>query len=768
MGKGKRRENSSTSKRAIMVILPIFLLSILSVASGQNLVRYVNPLTGTSAGVTLSAQGAKTKQSGNTIPAVCVPFAMTGWTPQTRPTERKCQPPYYYKDAYFSGFRGTHWISGSCTQDYASVTIMPETGRLQTDLAAYRCPMDHTKETATPYFYSLSLPRYGVLAALTATGRCSIMKFTTQKSDSLYLLVVPNSDKSKAFIKIDQKRHEIVGYNPAYRVYQGQGQPAGFSGYFVIRFQRPFSAAGTFTGTAVNAKDSLKDQEKEGAYAGFAIPKGSTLLVKAGTSFTSIEEARKNLAVEIPGWDFDKVKEKTKALWEKNLEKIKVKGGTETEKKIFYTALYHTMQQPRLFNDADGTYPKFSQQYHLATLKKGNYYGDFSMWDIYRAELPLYEILSPPLINDWVRSMILKGQQGGWLPIFPCWNNYTSEMIGDHVLEFIASAYLKGIKDYDAGEAYRLMRHNAFDSPSQADYIDGKGRRALTSYLKYGFVPLNDKVPHAFHSNEQVSRTLEYAYDDYSVAQMAKSLQKKDDYKILMKRAANDKNVFDPSVGLMNGRYSDGRWHAPFYPDNGMRFITEGTPRQYSFYVPQNIPGLATLMGGRSRLESELDTLFMDHHYNHGNEPDQEAPFLYDFTAHPWKSQLQVRKILHDEYTEGPGGISGNDDAGEISAWYIFASMGFYPVSPVSGRYLITSPLFDEVHLKVGETGTFNILTHKRSPKSIYIYKTTLNGRPYQKDYLLYSDIMQGGTFEVFLDDHPNHWGSKAADQPGR
>lgn len=717
-----------------------------------SLTQYVNTLAGTT-------------NNGNTIPAVGLPFGMTQWTPQTRPTERKCQTPYYYQDPEFSGFRATHWLSGSCTQDYGSVTIMPITGKLSTDINDYQCPLDHSKEIAKPYYYGYDLSKYNVYADVTATLRCGILRFKSNRSDSLYLLITPNSDKNKAFIKIDSKHHEIVGYNPAYRVYQGAGQPAGISGYFVILFQQDFSTVGTFSEQNISTSTTIKNQKNEGAFVGFKVTKGSSLIIKVGTSFTSIEAARKNLDAEIPDWDFDDVKNEAKATWEKKLKKIQVTGGTNKEKRIFYTSLYHTMQQPRLFNDIDGSYPKFSQQYKTGKLLKGNYYDDFSIWDIYRAEIPLYEILSPMEVNDWVRSLIIKGEEGGWLPIFPCWNNYTAEMIGDHAVDIIASAYLKGIRDYDIKEAYRVMRKNALDTPDTADYINGKGRRALTSYKKYGYVPMDDKVPYAYHSNEQTSRTLEYAYDDYGLALMAKALHKKEDYQAFINRAKNYRNVFDKEKGLMNGRYIDGSWYKPFFPDKGMVFATESTPRQATFYVPQDVPGLAKLMGGRDRLELALDSLFMKHNYDHGNEPDQQAPYMYNYTPHPYKTQYQVSKILATEYNDGPGGLSGNDDAGEISAWYILAAMGFYPVNTVSGAYLISAPIFDTVKISSENNRRFTIITHKESPQSIYIYKTTFNGRTYDKNYLTYKMIKQG-RFEIFLQDKPSTWGSDIKNQP--
>jgi predicted alpha-1,2-mannosidase len=343
------------------------------------------------------------------------------------------------------------------------------------------------------------------------------------------------------------------------------------------------------------------------------------------------------------------------------------------------------------------------------------------------------------------------------MPIFPCWNSYTAAMIGDHTASVIASAYRKGIRNYDINEAYRLLRQNAFTSPANyQDYIDGKGRRALQSYLKHGYIPMEDSVQEAFHKKEQVSRTLEYAYDDYAVAQIAKGLGKTADYNALMKRAGNYANVFDPAVGLVRGRYINKSWATPYNPDKKESFITEGTPRQYTFYVPQDVPGLVKLMGGRAKLEASLDSLFLKNEYWHGNEPGHQIPFMYNYTNAAWKTQEKVQQILSEEYSDGPGGLSGNDDSGQMSAWYIFAAMGFYPVNPVSGNYEISSSVFDRVTIKVAENKTFKITMHKSTEGVKYISAIKLNGKPYVKTYLQYADIMKGGTLEVYLTSRPS------------
>ena len=730
----------------VCYILSCFLFMSSYGQSSGPLLPYVQPLVGTAASTVAAnaIHGKGTEQYANTIPAVGIPFGMTQWTPQTRTSEKKCQPPYYYKDSLFSGFRGTHWLSGSCTQDYGSFTIMPVTGPLQADAADYAAPFSHAAELSSANYYKIKLERYRLLAEVTALARSGIMRFTAGKADSLRLLITPNSDRGTGYIHINREKNQVEGYNPAHRIYQGWGQPAGFNGYFVVRVKRKFAGAGTF-----------KTGGSTGAYVSWKLKKDESIIVRVGTSFTSLEEAEKNLEAEIPGQDFNAVKEQAARIWETALHKITVKDSSESAKTIFYTALYHTMQQPRLFSDVSGAYPAFDRQYETAHMPGRPYYDDFSMWDIYRAQLPLCEIIAPSLVGDFVNSLLVKGKQGGWLPIFPCWNNYTVEMTGDHAIAFIASAYLKGIRNYDTETAWQLMRKNAFDSPPPAEYLEGKGRRALKSYLKYGYIPLEDSVPDAFHKKEQVTRTLEYAYDDYALAMVAKALHKEDDYRALSARAQNYRHVFDTGVGFVNGRYANGSWYAPFTPDKRAAYITEGTPRQHTFYVPQDVPGLMQLMGGQRQFETALDSFFSQNEYWHGNEPDHQIPFMYNYTAAPWKTQQQVRKILAEEYTTGPGGLSGNDDAGQISAWYVMAAMGMYPLNPASGEYLLCAPLFDEITIQLEGNKTFRIVTRKETGDAKYIRSMKLNNQPYSKKHLDYATLANGGTLEIYLGNKP-------------
>lgn len=748
----------------------VITLPLIAPAQKTDVVQYVQPLSGSAASTTPSAtkHGAGTEKFANTIPAVGHPFGMTQWTPQTETSERKCLPPYLYKATSLSGFRGSHWLSGSCTQDYGSFAVMPVSGSLKTSVQDYATPFSHTDETTQPHYYSVLLRAYGIKAELTATARCGMMQFTALKADSVYILITPNSDRGKGFVKIDRVRREIYGYNPVHRLYQGSGKPAGFSGYFVVRFDEAWQSAGVFQDSAVSyTKDSVLNAEKIGAFAGFRVEEADRIRLRIGTSFTSIEAARKNLEAEVGTVDFALLAESAKEVWQKALGQVQIDDSSEKAKRIFYTALHHAMQHPRLFTDVDGQYPAFSKSYKTTRLVKGAYYDDFSMWDVYRAQLPLLQILKPSLVNDLVSSLIRKGQEGGWLPIFPCWNSYTAAMIGDHSTAFIASAYAKGIRGYDVQEAYRLMRKNAFTVAGDVEYKNGKGRRGMSSYLRHGYIPMEDEVLEAFHKREQVSRTLEYAFDDYALATVAKSLGETTDYEALMKRSRNYQNVFDASHNAVRGRYAEGGWYVPFNVDRKESFITEGTPRQYTFSVPHDITGLQKLMGGKAAFERSLDSLFEKGEYWHGNEPGHHIPFLYNYTASPWKTQQKVSRILAEEYGDGPGGISGNDDAGQMSAWYVFAAMGFYPVNTASNQYVLCAPLFAGLTLLLPNGKRFTITTVKSSANAYYIGSVRRNGRPYTKGYITHEDLLKGGTLEFLLQDTPNkEWALGKNDQP--
>ena len=713
-------------------------------ASSQSLVRYVDPLIGTGFASTpgaLKHSESVSENKGQTFPAVGRPFGMTQWTPETRTTEMKCVSPYYYTDTLITGFRGSHWMNGSCTQDYGSITLMPFSSELPDSLKSIPVSrFSHTHETATPYLYKVKLDDYDITAELTGTLRCGIMHFSYSGNKVNCLLIRVNSDEKQGKLWYDSRKNQIFGCNPVHRIYQGHGKPTGFSGYFVLEFSHPFR---------------LISPEDDNQAMIISFGNQKEIVIRIGSSFTGFEAAIRNLKTEITGWDIDKVAEETKNEWDKTLSKIIVSGGSEEDLIKFYTALYHCYQLPRIANDVEGTYQGFADDTLIHIADGFDYYDDFSMWDTYRALHPLLNIIEPERTTDMVRSLIAKAQQGGWMPVFPLWSSYTSAMIGDHAGAMIAEAFLKGNDDFDIETAYFYMRKNAFQSPPHDEYLDGKGRRALDSYIKFGYIPLEDSVWDAFHKREQVSRTLEYAYDDYALALTAKKLGRMQDYKTLLRRSKNYRNVFDENSGFVRGRFADGKWIDPFDPYSKQFYITEGTPYQYTWYVPHDLKGLIKLMGGKEMFLRRLNDFFTGGHYWHGNETDQQVPFMFAIAGDPSETEKLTREIIKTEYGTGPGGLSGNEDAGQMSAWLIFSMMGFYPVCPVSGEYVITSPVFDDIEIKLSGGSSFKIRCNRKDKNSVYIETIRRNGRRYDERYLSHREILKGGTYTFNITDKP-------------
>lgn len=708
--------------------------------------RAINTMVGTDYAVTSSVgrYGKGSEEHGQTLPAVLVPHGMDFWTPQTQDTEQKCLAPYYYRDSLFQGFRASHWLVGGCTQDYGSFTLMPMTGRLRLKTQERATPFSHRGELSHPYYYGVYLPREKLMTEMTATSRAAIFRFMPDESGEMHIVVNPNNDYHEGFVAIDSARQCVWGYNPVHRIYQGWGERAGFSGWFVVQFQRPFRRCGV--------RDTI-------AFVTLDVKAGEQVLVKAATSFTGIDGAWRNLLAEIPGWDFLGTRLALDSIWQDELRTINVEDSDEAKVTQFYGALYRTAFEPHAISDVDGRYPAFASGQPMmpdSASAGRTRYMDFSMWDIYRAESPLLLLLHPQLASDMIQSLGGMYREGGWMPIFPCWNSYTAAMIGDHAASLVADAVVKGLHrthPFDLQTVYEGLRQNAFQSPkTYQDYADGMGRRALKSWLRYGYIPLEDSVKEAFHTHEQVSRTLEYAYDDYCVAQVAKALGQKKDYDILMRRSGNWRNVMNPRLGWADARHSNGRWLGNRNLTERLPFITEGAVMHYSFYVPHDIPGLIQSMGGRKAFVQKLDTLFGFRHdgrrdtvnyYWHGNEPCHHIAYLYALAGEPWKTQQVVSNILHAEYLDVPGGLSGNDDAGQMSAWQVFSMLGFYPVCPGSADYVIGIPQFSRARM-----GRLMIETLGKGP---YIQHMTWNGKPYHSYLLTHEMIMSGGRLVVEL-----------------
>lgn len=719
--------------------------------SEKDFTQYVNPIIGTAPTTTESGlkHGGGTENNAMVQPSVTMPFGMTNWSPQTTNTEKKCTSSYYYNDTLITGFRGSHWLSGSCTQEYGSMAVMPVSGQLVCNPAKRGSSYDHATEISKPDYYKAELGTYRITAEMTATTRCGLLRFTFQNEGDGHIVVNPNSDEGQGFVQVIPEKNEIAGFNPVHRIYQGWGKPAGFSGYFVMRIEKTAGSYGVYSEDQIrNGINQLENLPNLGAYFSFKVKKGEQVRVKIGTSFVSIDQARKNLDTEIPDFDFETVQLNLKNRWNEILSKIEVETNNTDELVKFYTAMFHSFQQPRIYNDVDGQYPRFDGNDRTDTICDGNYYCDVSAWDTYRALHPLYNLIAPEYNADMAKSILTMGKVRGWVPIFPKWNSYTAAMIGDHAVSIVAEAYIKGTIDLTE-EEYQLMKHNATESPATfEEYVDGKGRRALPSYLKYGYVPLEDDVQEAFHKKEQVSRTLEYAYDDFCLAQVAKKRGKTDDYEYFAKRGQNYRNVFDPVVNNMNGRFANGTFTKDFDKNKKMFYITEGTPWQYNWYVPHDVEGLIELMGGKEKFNQTLDAFFADGQYWHGNEPGHQIPFMYTYSGESWKSTKEVRNILKTEYGTGPGGLSGNDDSGQMSAWYVFAAIGFYPVCPSLPEYAVSGPVYEKVTIKLGNGKTLVLSAPGNSEKNCYVKSIRFNGNVIYNYKFSHFDLMNGGTID--------------------
>ena len=696
----------------------------------------LNTMVGTAPANTKTAGlfGKGSEEHGQTLPAVLSPNGQNFWTPQTRDTEKNCVAPYYYTDSLFQGIRNSHWIVGGCTQDYGSFTVAALTGKLRLKPEERATRFSHADEISHPHYYAVRLPDEHLKLELTGASHAAMLRITPEQDGLVYVVVNHNSDEGEG--KIELKDHMVYGYNPVHRIYQGWGEPAGFSGHFLLHFEDDAIDSG-YDGSCVWM-----------AFQGKAY---QPIILKMASSFTDLAGAASNLFYHTEGCDFDSLAQRVADEWIKRLHTIDVEDPDTARVNQFYGALYRTSFLPREMSDASGRYPKFADG-SIVEPKDQNprkYYGDFSMWDTYRALHPLYTLIAPKESADMMQSLVTMYEEGGWLPIFPCWNSYTAAMIGDHCSVTLADAYIKGIRYFNAEKAYEGMRKNAFEMPaSYEDYKNGMGRRALESYLKYGYIPLEDSVKEAYHREEQTSRTLEYAFDDFAVAQMAKALGKDQDYMELMRRSENWRNVINPKTGYCDGRHQtsgDGSFlfdrhrqtkknRPQVFEDNTdfihfKPWITEGAACHYTWYVPQNVEGLIEVLGGPQKFEAKLDSMFTEGRYWHGNEPCHQIAYLYDFIGKREKTIEHVAYILDTEYNDTPGGLSGNDDAGQMSSWYIFSSLGFYPVCPATDRYMLAKPRFQKITLNLPEGRTFTI---------------TPNSLPTDRNYITHGEMVNG------------------------
>ena len=720
-------------------------------AGNATQVDWVNTFIGTGG----SSSGP---EYGGTMPLVATPFGMTDWTPQTR-QNRISVSSYAYEDSAISGFIGTHqpaiWMG-----DYGYLTLMPEMGDLNPTVEYRRLPFTHSDEVSTPYYYSVKMgadPVHRIVAELTATDHCAYMRFTYPQDKNGTVLVEATRTGTTGFVAVDAAHNEIVGYNPdRMDAYLSNLKLPNFKGYFVVRFRQPFRSEGVYQGVLPVAHRTEIQGDAVGAFAVFDTKASPTVEAQVGTSFISIDQARANLDAELPAWDFESKRDELKRKWNAKLSIAGIEGASEDERRIFYSSLYHALLYPKLFSEHGRYYSAFDDHVH-----DGVSYTAFSLWDTFRAENSLLTLFAPERIDGMVGALLQNYREGGWLPKWPN-PSYTNIMIGTHADSIIAEAIVKGFAGFDYKLAYEAVHKDAStppDADTTREWLDREpgvpyeARAGLTYAKKLGYIPA-DKV------SESASSTLEESYDDYAVAQVAKAVGNRADYAVFMRRSRDYRNLFNPARGFMQARNSDGSWASP------RAGWTEGDQWVYLFAPLHDIPGVISLLGGRDAFNSQLDEHFAGNHNHHDNEPSHHYGYLYDFGGQPWKTQEMVRRIAREAYSNSPNGILGNEDCGQMSAWYVFTALGFYPVNPAAAQYMIGSPMFARATLNLPNGRHFEIVADHNAPASPYIQSARLNGKPLRDPVITYRQIEAGGRLEFTMGPQPSRWAADWRPKP--
>jgi predicted alpha-1,2-mannosidase len=670
------------------------------------------------------------------------------------------------------------------------VLLMAATGPEETEAAKYASMYDHDLETATPYYYAVTLEKYDIR-----------VEYTVSHHAAFFRLTFPDGVPGHVLLAV-RTGGEIRLASPTL-VTGHEGATVGDS-YFYAEFSKPVSSSEALAEVGIAPERHWPESTGTGSgiMAGFTPTKGESVLIRVGSSYISVEQARQNLLGEIPAWNFDRTREEARAAWNRELGKITVKGGTEEERTIFYTALYRTLGQMNDITEDGKYYSGYDRQVHSANGR--HFYTNDGLWDTYRSAHPLQLLLDPERQVDMVRSYLLMYDQSGWLPTFPSVQGGQRLMTAHHTLALIADTYLKGYRDFDVEKAYAAMKNTAMGA-TLLPWRHGPLTSLDRVYLEKGFFPAlakgeqeTVKEVHPFEKRQAVSVTLETAYDDWCLAQMAKALDKQDDYAYFMKRAHNYQNVFDPRVGFMAPKSADGQWvlspeeFSPIWSggQGGRDYYTEMNAWTYTFHVQHDVAGLIDLVGGREKFVAKLDALFTEQYrgnppgggpggskfhflswfpdmtgligqYAQGNEPSFHIPYLYNYAGQPWKTQRRVREIMKIWYNAGPLGIPGDEDNGAESSWYAFSAMGFYPVCPGSPTYNIGSPIFEETRIARAGGKVFTITARNVSAVNKYIQSAELNGKPWNKPWFEHGDMEKGGALVLVMGPRPNTaWGS--------
>jgi len=699
-----------------------------------DLTRYVDPFIGTGG-------------HGHTFPGPTLPFGMVQLSPDTRLTGWDSCSGYHYSDNLIYGFTHTH-LSGTGIPDYGDVLFMPMVGLHSFDAKGtgpsnrgYANTFKHENESASPGYYRVKLDD-GLQVELTTTKRVGFHRYTFPEHTDVGNVILDLTHRDRvldSYLKIVDKQH-IEGFRRSSSWARNQIV------YFVADFSRPFQSVSTTALQGLNVKAAFR----------FDLP--DKILVKVGISAVSIEGARKNLKAELDGWEFDRVRKDAVEAWNTELNRIQVSGGDESQLKTFYTALYHADLTPNLFMDVDGQY--LGRDFKIHKAKGFDYYTVFSLWDTFRAAHPLYTILDQKRTSDFINTFLAQYREGGRLPVWELAANETDTMIGYHAVSVIADALAKGIQGFDRELAFEAMKHSA-----ELRHF------GLGAYIDRGYIAMEDE-------RESVSKTLEYAYDDWCIAMVARALGHMDDYNRYIQRAQSYKNVFDREAGFVRPR-TNGGWLAPFDPREVNFNFTEANSWQYSFFVPQDIRGLIELMNGEVNFVTKLDQLFIAEskttgheqaditgligQYAHGNEPSHHIAYLYDYAHQAWKTQYRVRQIMDDFYKATPDGLIGNEDCGQMSSWYVLSALGFYPVTPGSPTYAFGTPLFSEIKIHLENGRLFVIKANNVSRRNFYIQSAKLNGEPYHNVFINHADVTAGGELVFEMGGKPNQtWAREA------
>ncbi|WP_073852195.1 GH92 family glycosyl hydrolase [Pontibacter flavimaris] len=714
-------------------------------------VEWVSPLVGTDSKHSLS--------NGNTYPAIALPWGMNFWMPQTGKMGDGWG--YMYSADKIRGFKQTHQPS-PWMNDYGQFAIMPVTGKLRFDQDSRASWFSHKAEVAKPYYYSVYLADHDVTTEITPTERAASFRFTFPQTDSAFVVV--DAFDQGSYVKVIPGENKIVGYTTK----NSGGVPENFKNYFVIVFDKPFAYTHTWQDNALSNNLELQANHV-GAVIGFKTKKGEQVNARVASSFISPEQAELNLK-EIGNDDFETVKTKGKKAWNEQLSRVAVEGGTPEQISTFYSNLYRTLLFPRKFYEIDANGKTVHYSPYNGKVLPGFMYTDTGFWDTFRALFPFLNLMYPSVNAEIQEGLANTYKEGGWLPEWAS-PGYRNVMVGNNSASVVADAYLKGIRGQDIKALYEGMLKGA----NNEGPLTAVGRAGAAYYNKLGYVPYDVKI------NENAARTLEYAYDDFAIYQLAKALKRpKKEIKLYAKRAQNYRNLYDPSTGLMRGKNQDGTFQSPFNPFKWGDAFTEGNSWHYSWSVFHDVQGLIDLMGGKANFTAKLDSVFtlppvydesyygqVIHEiremqianmgqYAHGNQPIQHMIYLYNYAGEPWKAQYWVRETMNRMYTSAPDGYCGDEDNGQTSAWYVFSALGFYPVTPATDQYVLGAPLFKKATLKLENGEEIVINAPQNSNENRYIQSMRLNGKAYDKNWLSYKELMKGASMDFEMTGSPN------------